>query len=94
MSHDEVELSSTVEKKLKKVPKHIVIKLLAWVSDIAREGLKEVQTRPGFHDEPLQGKRSGQRSIRLSRSYRAIYLVAKMEHRNRIKVIEVNKHEY
>ena len=28
---------------------------------------------PGYHDEPLKGHRAGQRSIRLSRAYRAIY---------------------
>ena len=47
---------------------------------------------PGYHDEPLRGKRAGQRSVRLSRSYRAIY----MEEMDKVlvKVLEVNKHEY
>ncbi len=45
-----------------------------------------------YHDEPLKGQRIGQRSIRLSKSYRAIYI----EHNDDIiiEVIEVNKHEY
>ncbi len=45
------------------------------------------------HDEPLKGDRKGQRSIRLSRSYRAIYRVVK-DHVVFILVEEVNKHEY
>jgi hypothetical protein len=32
-----------------------------------------VRKVPGFHDEPLSGKRFGQRSLRLSKSYRAFY---------------------
>ncbi len=38
-------------------------------------GLSEVRKVPGYHDEPLKGQRKGQRSIRLSRSYRAIYVI-------------------
>ena len=30
----------------------------------------------GFHDEPLRGQRHGQRSIRLNRAYRAIYVIS------------------
>jgi proteic killer suppression protein len=50
-------------------------KLKAWINAVGKDGLEEVRKIPGFHDEPLKGKREGQRSIRLSRSYRAIYLV-------------------
>jgi len=49
--------------------------------------------RPGYHDEPLHGQRQGQRSVRLSRSYRAIYF----EHEAGtvlVEVIEVNKHVF
>jgi para-nitrobenzyl esterase len=48
---------------------------------------------PGYHDEPLKGDRAGQRSIRLSRAYRAIYEIrggtAKF-----VSIEEVNKHDY
>jgi proteic killer suppression protein len=45
---------------------------------------------PGYHDEPLKGKRKSQRSVRLNRSYRLIYTESDMT----ILVLEVNKHEY
>ncbi len=47
----------------------------------------------GYHDEPLKGKRKGQRSIRLSKSYRAIYTIKKNEIEF-VSIEEVNKHDY
>lgn len=32
---------------------------------------------PGYHDEPLKGDLKGLRSIRLSKGYRAYYVVVK-----------------
>jgi proteic killer suppression protein len=49
---------------------------------------------PGFHDEPLKGRRKGQRSIRLSRMYRAIYVVKRDGSLEFVSVEEVSKHEY
>lgn len=49
---------------------------------------------PGYHDEPLKGKRVGQRSIRLNRAYRAIYEIDETGQVHFIEVLEVNKHEY
>lgn len=57
-------------------------------------GIDEVRKIPGFHDEPLKGKRAGQRSIRLSKSYRAIYVEYKENKVDIVSVEEVNKHEY
>jgi proteic killer suppression protein len=48
---------------------------------------------PGYLDEPLKGDRAGQRSMRLSRSYRAIYEV-KEDRVKFVSVEEVSKHEY
>ncbi|WP_413587629.1 type II toxin-antitoxin system RelE family toxin [Bdellovibrio sp. HCB274] len=80
-------------KALKKLPRHIAVNFLGWVDDVETDGLLSVRKLPGYHDEPLKGKWIGYRSIRLSRSYRAIYRieenVAKV-----ITVVEVNKHEY
>lgn len=45
-----------------------------------------------FHDRPLKEERIGLRSIRLSKSYRALYIENKKA--IKITVIEVNKHEY
>ena len=50
------------------------------------------QENPSFHDEPLKGERKGQRSVRMNKAYRIIYVVIK--DRIHIELIEVNKHEY
>jgi proteic killer suppression protein len=90
----EVVLRKKLEADLKKLPKHIVIKLAAWINAVAHDGLREVSKILGYHDEPLQGGRKGQRSIRLSKSYRAIYIIAKSGQMEIIEIIEVNKHDY
>ena len=59
-----------------------------------RDGLEEIRKIPGYHDEPLHGERRGQRSIRLSRGYRAIYIVKSDNSIEFVSVEEVNKHEY
>lgn len=87
-----VVLTRKVEKALKKLPIHVLIQLQAWVDAVGYYGLLEVRKTPGYHDEPLKGSRRGQRSVRLTRSYRAIYLIKKeICH---IEVIEVTNHEY
>ena len=62
-----VRLSRRAQKDLMVVPRHIAIKLGAWADDVGVRGLDEVRKVPGYHDEPLKGRRAGQRSIRLSR---------------------------
>ena len=64
----EVELSKKAIKDLERLPSYIVLKLQAWVEAVTHQGLRETRKVPGFHDEPLRGKRDGQRSIRLSKS--------------------------
>ncbi len=89
-----VELSRRAIKQLQKVPRHVVDKLLGWVQLVETEGLEEARRIPGFHDEPLHGKLEGRRSIRLSRSYRAIY---RLDDRDLVEIViveEVTKHEY
>jgi proteic killer suppression protein len=53
----EVILSENVKKELKKIPQHIQVKLLGWVDDVSNRGISEVRKIPGYHDEPLKGKR-------------------------------------
>lgn len=89
-----IKLSRNALKDLKKVPVHIGIKLQAWVDDVGHRGLSNVKKTPGYHDEPLKGSRAGQRSIRLSRSYRAIYEIVNKNVIRFVEVLEVNKHEY
>ena len=87
-------LSKEAEKQLRKVPRHVAVKLQAWVESVENDGLEEVRKTPGFHDEPLKGRRKGQRSMRLSRAYRAIYIVKAQGEIKLARIEEVTKHEY
>lgn len=80
-------------KDLKKIPHFIVEKFRAWVVAVETDGLLAVRKLPSFHDEPLKGKRFGQRSIRLNKAYRAIYIEGN-DGLCVVQVIEVNKHDY
>lgn len=90
----EVRLSKSAKRALKRVPGYIADKLETWVDAVERDGLHEVRKIPGYHDEPLKGDRQGQRSIRLSRDYRAIYTVKHEGVVEFASVEEVSKHEY
>ena len=83
-----------VHKQMKKLPEFVSIKLLVWAQSVELKGLREVRKIPGYHDEPLHGNRKGQRSIRLSRAYRAIYTEEHNGMINLVTIEEVNKHEY
>lgn len=88
-----VEITKKANRDLQKVPSYVVVKLNSWIQQVGEEGVSEVRKIPGYHDEPLKGKRSGQRSIRLSKQYRAIY----EEVKGRVaflSIIEVNSHKY
>ena len=89
-----VDLSKKAQDNLVKLPGYIKDKLLLWVDDVEREGIEKVRRIPGFHDEPLKGDRVGQRSIRLSKAYRAIYIEEPNKEITIILVKEVNKHAY
>jgi proteic killer suppression protein len=93
-----VEISRRAERDLRRVPKHVVVKLMGWVAAVEDQGLEEVRRIPGYHDEPLHGDREGQRSIRLSQSYRAFYVLrGRSDGRQTVEfasVEEVNKHDY
>lgn len=88
----QVGITDGAKKQLTKVPSHVSDKLLAWVRAVEKEGLEEVRKVPGYHDEPLKGKRGGQRSIRLSKGYRAIYKI--VNGGVEVSVLEVSKHDY
>jgi toxin HigB-1 len=88
-----VEIAKLAAKQLRKLPRHIVDNLMIWAAAVEQDGLEEVRKVPGYHDEPLKGDRAGQRSIRLSKSYRAIYEI-KEDTAKFVSVEEVSKHEY
>ena len=89
-----VVLSARAQKDLERVPQRISFKLNSWILAVQLKGLEEIRKIPGYHDEPLQGVRFGQRSIRLNRSYRAIYKIWKNDIVEFVVIEEVNKHEY
>ncbi len=91
---NEVLLAPRAVKQLRKIPRHVIQKLLEWVDAVEMLGLHEVRKVPGYHDEPLRGQRAGQRSIRLSRAYRAIYVVTIRGNVELVQVEEVSKHDY
>lgn len=88
-----VVLTAQARKDLRNSTAQIVRKFAAWVRFVEQEGLEVARKIPGFHDEALKGDRKGQRSIRLSQAYRAIYVVVKGEV-HFAEVQEVNKHKY
>jgi proteic killer suppression protein len=86
--------SKKVAKQIDLLPENIERKFFAWVSSVKLAGLRDTRKSPGFHDEPQKGNRQGQRSVRLNKAYRAIYVQQSDETIEFIEVIEVNKHEY
>lgn len=83
-----------VHKQLRKIPIHVVDKLMAWAMSVEMKGIQDVRRIPGYHDEPLKGTRQGQRSIRLTKAYRAVYTEDDNGTINLIIVQEVHKHDY
>lgn len=90
----QVVLSAALTKQLPKVPKEIRQKLFVWVSSVEANGLVQVRTQPGWHDEPLKGDRQGQRSIRLNRRWRAIYVLRNDGAIEFCEVREITPHDY
>ena len=89
-----VVINKKAKDNLRTVPIHVARKLVAWIDSVAHDGLLVVRKIPGFHDEPLEGDRKGQRSIRLSKAYRAIYVVGNNGNIEIAEIIEVHKHDY
>ena len=89
-----------VQKALKKLPVHIIKNLQKWAIQVEELGIEEIRKIPGYHDEPLRGDRKGQRSVRLSRSYRTFHIeyvevdTTRQEIIDIVSVEEVSKHEY
>lgn len=81
-------------KDLRGVPTYIAEKLQAWMDAVERIGIENVRKHPGYHDEPLKGQRKGQRSIRLSIHYRAIYRIRTDSSIEFVSIEEVTKHAY
>lgn len=89
-----IEISKQALKDLKRAPQYIQEKFRAWIFAVDKAGLTETRKRSGWHDEPLHGDRKGQRSIRLNRQWRAVYVIKDDGKIELIEVIEVHPHEY
>ncbi len=90
----EVVLSAFVQKRCRKLPDFVLRALRTWTLLIEEHGIRAMRRIPGYHDEPLKGVRTGQRSSRLGRAYRVIYEQEESGENVVILVVEVNKHEY
>jgi proteic killer suppression protein len=89
-----VKISKKAQKDIIKIPENLQEKLYFWVRAVSELGLLKIRQSKGFHDEPLKGDRKGQRSIRLNKAYRAIYIEKSDGQIEFVEIIEVNKHEY
>lgn len=87
-------ISAAARKDLRKCPAHIVRNFMGWVGSVQATGLEVTRRLPGYHDEPLKGEWQGYRSVRLSRAYRAIYVVQDDGTIEFAQVETVNKHRY
>ena len=90
-----VEFSKFAAKQLARLPEHIKKAATIWKMSIESAGMLETRKSSGYHDEPLKGQRLGERSVRLSRAYRLIYI--EFDDGSEIVVVgvqEVNKHDY
>ncbi len=90
----EIQITKQALKELRRIPEYLQEKFRAWMVAVNKTGIEETRKRPGWHDEPLQGDRKGQRSIRLNKQWRAIYIVKKNGQIEFIEVQEVTPHEY
>ena len=89
----DVSISKKALGQLRGMPKNIIQKLAVWVDGVGNQGLMAMRKVSGFNDEALKGKRFGQRSIRLNKAYRAIYVVKNGDPMI-VEIVEVSKHKY
>ena len=89
-----VQITRRAEKQARRLPARVVRKLKTWTYLVEEIGLEEVRKIPGYHDEPLVGRRRGMRSIRLSGAYRALYRLVRENGDVFVSIEEVSKHGY
>lgn len=89
-----INITKAALKDLHRTPIYIQQKFRAWLEAVNKSGLIETRKHPGWHDEPLQGNRKGQRSIRLNKQWRAIYLLKEDGAIEFVEIIEITSHDY
>ena len=90
-----IQRSHDIEKKLSKnkLPSNVKEKFLQWEKEVQEKGLAEVKKIPGFHDEPVKSV-PGRHSVRMNQGYRVFYDTIEENGVIKIKVIDINVHEY
>lgn len=89
-----VYLSKRALKNIRKLPRPILVNFDLWVEIIENEGLEAIQSIRGYRDHSLVGKRKGQRSSSLSRSWRVVYRLGQENNLTIVEVLEIHHHEY
>jgi toxin HigB-1 len=86
-----IQLTKQFEKDAQKAPQVIMEKVYKWMKQVEDFGLFRVRLSKALHDEPLKGKRKGQRSVRLNQQWRLIYDQKTSE---LLELLEVTPHDY
>ena len=76
------------------MPVEVRVKFQQWVHFIEDKGLLEAQKFRGFRDHSLKGNRKGQRSVYLTKKWRAIYTLDKDKRIIIVIVEEIMPHDY
>ena len=84
--------TTAAQKALDGLPEHIQRKYDVWLQIVWQQGPQGLRGLKGFHDEALKGKRTGERTSRLSKGYRVFYTVS--NDTVTVTVLDVNLHEY
>lgn len=83
---------TSIRKCCASAPEAVVRKYELWKEIVFRHGPEKLREFPGFHDEKLKGRRTGQRSSRLNLQYRVIYAVERDI--VTVFVLEITPHQY
>lgn len=91
----QIEFTKKARKDLIRAPHYVQETVEVWLTNVRNIGVEQSRLNggKGLHDEPLKGERSGQRSIRLTKSWRLIYEIDQGELRI-LKILAVTKHDY
>jgi toxin HigB-1 len=89
----QVIITRAARKGLENAPPHVRDKFGIWVKTVRLFGLEIARSSPSLHDEALQGQRQGQRSIRLNKQWRAVYIQTPAN-TLLVTVLEVTAHDY
>lgn len=76
-------------KSYLKIPANLRNKIDTWIDLVETRGINKARESPGYKDHRLVGDRVGQRSIRLNRTWRLVYV-----EKEDIIIVEIHAHKY